>query len=296
MHTKELKLSDKIFPLIIRQYINRSLSNEVYQKFRDELREMKESFLALAKKLAKQGEKSKEDRKAWSASADSTEVAEESEPDTTHSTQTPESDPPSTKVLKRQISKVERSSTSAASYSSVKRSHQSHQLDILAELEKLPVVRKKIAGFSMGIIAGLMFGTNFTPPQWVIDNVPGASTNGLDFVYSHFTGILMTSTLIVVVYCSVQRNVPHVYPEAILPGLLSGFLWAVSQTGWFIANSALSFVITFPILQAAPALIAVLLGYFIFRENRGRRNLILLGVAGALCVISILLTTLAKVL
>jgi len=55
------------------------------------------------------------------------------------------------------------------------------------------------------------------------------STNGVDYVFSHFTGIFFTSTIIFVIYCIIKRNKPRVYPEAILPGIVCGILWAIAQ-------------------------------------------------------------------
>jgi len=72
-------------------------------------------------------------------------------------------------------------------------------------LERLSPTKKKITGFSsiflflishrslyhqghlrLAVFAGMCYGSNFTPPQWVMDNVAGAPQNGLDYVFSHF--------------------------------------------------------------------------------------------------------------
>lgn len=90
---------------------------------------------------------------------------------------------------------------------------------------------------SLSVFSGLCYGCNFTPTQWVIDNEPGVSTNGLDYVHSQFStsldfnsflisvcsliaGILLMSTFLVVIYCGVLKNKPRVFPESILPGFL----------------------------------------------------------------------------
>lgn len=124
-----------------------------------------------------------------------------------------------------------------------------------------------------------------------MDRVEGASQEGLDYVFPHFCGILVTSLAWFAVYClykryhggeflrlvwfratlisrradifsniapladldlfgrdSVSAEPPAVYPEVMLPGLLSGWMWAAGQTGWFIANDNLSLVVTFPLI------------------------------------------------
>lgn len=44
----------------------------------------------------------------------------------------------------------------------------------------------------------------------------------LDYVFSHFTGILLTSILYFVIYCVIMKNRPRIYPRAILPAFASG--------------------------------------------------------------------------
>jgi len=79
-------------------------------------------------------------------------------------------------------------------------------------------------------------------------------------VFPHFCGILLTGTGYLLLYCVISRNKPRVYPSAILPGFLSGSLWAISQICWFIANSSLGMVITFPVLATGPSIVANLWG------------------------------------
>lgn len=81
---------------------------------------------------------------------------------------------------------------------------------------------KKILGTSLAIFAGVMYGLNFTPVLYIIDNYSGASKNGLDYVFSMYTGILMTSLVYFTIYCAFKRNNPFVNTKAILPGLISG--------------------------------------------------------------------------
>ena len=98
------------------------------------------------------------------------------------------------------------------------------------------------------LVAGTFFGLSFTPVIYTQDNIHGASRNGLDYVFAFFTGILLTSTAYVIIYAALKRNAPFANPRTILPGIVSGALWAVGETAWFIANDSLSEAISFPII------------------------------------------------
>ena len=45
------------------------------------------------------------------------------------------------------------------------------------------------------------------------------SLSDLDYVFAHFSGIFLTSTVYFLIYCAVRKNKPDVYPQAILPGM-----------------------------------------------------------------------------
>lgn len=47
----------------------------------------------------------------------------------------------------------------------------------------------------------------------------------MDYVFAHFTGILLTSILYFIIYCIIKKNQPIVYPKAILPAFASGKLF-----------------------------------------------------------------------
>jgi len=75
--------------------------------------------------------------------------------------------------------------------------------------------------------------------------------------------------------------------------MLSGVMWAIAQTAWFVANSSLSLVIAFPLISMGPGIVGALWGVFVFKEITGTRNLLILcaavlvaGVAAVLLVIS----------
>ena len=74
------------------------------------------------------------------------------------------------------------------------------------------------------------------------------SIAGLDYVFAHFCGIYITSTVYFLIYCGWMRNRPRVYNQAMLPAFISGAMWAIADASWFEANAILSEPISFPII------------------------------------------------
>jgi hypothetical protein len=160
-------------------------------------------------------------------------------------------------------------------------------------VDKLTKPQRKIFGIFLSVVSGILYGVNFDPPQYLMDH--GHSKNGLDYVFSHFCGIYLTSTFFMALYCALKKNKPAIYSEAILPAFLSGSLWAVAQICWFIANTKLDLVVAFPIISTGPGVIASLWGVLVFKEIKGTRNLMVLGAAFTMTIVSVILITLSKV-
>ena len=152
---------------------------------------------------------------------------------------------------------------------------------------------RRLLGMGMAALAGILFGNNFTPVNYVKDNGLGPS-QPMDYVFSHFTGIYLAATFWFIVYCIQQRSNPKVYPQAILPALVSGLMWAIAQTAWFVANDALSLAVAFPIITSGPGIVSSLWGVFVFKEIRGTRNLVFLSLAIVLSVAGCVMIGLSK--
>jgi len=161
-------------------------------------------------------------------------------------------------------------------------------------VDKLSPVQKKIIGIALSIGAGILYGVNFNPPTYIMQK-EGHSKNGLDYVFSHFCGIWLSSTFYFLVYCAVKKNKPEVFPQVILPGIVSGSLWAMAQIAWFVANEKLMIVIAFPIISTGPGVVASLWGIFAFKEITGKRNLGILGIAFLVSICGVILIALSKI-
>lgn len=141
-----------------------------------------------------------------------------------------------------------------------------------------------LTGLICAVVAGVLFGTNFDPPTLLMQQaasqqaagvVPTHALKAQDYVFSHFTGILVLTASAFTVIKIINRET-YVGKNVILPGLVAGILWGIAQIGWFQANSALSFVIAFPIITGVPGVLSAILGVVLFGENRDPRSLKLL--------------------
>ena len=118
----------------------------------------------------------------------------------------------------------------------------------------------------MALIAGIFYGITFVPVIYIQDNVEGAPQDGLPYVFSHYTGILLTASLIFFIYSIINKGRPTLDGQLVLPASAGGALWAIAQTSFFVANANLSQTVTFPIITMLPGCIASAWSIFYFKE------------------------------
>ena len=89
---------------------------------------------------------------------------------------------------------------------------------------------------------------------------------GLDYVFSHFSGIILTSNVYFLLYCIFKRNRPQIGVGLVIPSIVSGVMWGVAQSGWFLANFNLSESVSFPIITTVSLkpLLLHFRGYFLW--------------------------------
>eukprot|EP00939_MAST-03C_sp_MAST-3C-sp1_P002999 g2999.t1 len=154
--------------------------------------------------------------------------------------------------------------------------------------------RRHWEGVAMALAAGAFFGSNFDPVTWIKDHDENASQEDLDYVFSHFTGILVTSFVYFLVYCVAKANEPWVSKTLILPAFVSGLCWAVAQIGWFLANGSLGYTTSFPLVLIGPGFVGSMWDVLVFREIKGRRNMIWLTIVFVLIASSATCTVLSR--
>ncbi|CAI2300689.1 unnamed protein product [Caenorhabditis sp. 36 PRJEB53466] len=147
------------------------------------------------------------------------------------------------------------------------------------------------------IFSGFFYGSMCTPVTFIQnrpDLYPGAPTEGLPYLFSFFSGIMPTSTLVLAIYSGIKRNNPSLPPFLVLPSLLAGLLFAVGMGGFFIGNEKLSQTIAYPICSFAPGLVVSAWSVLYFKEITGKRNLILLAIAYAFTLVGVVMVTVSK--
>lgn len=180
--------------------------------------------------------------------------------------------------------------------------HRAESRNDVSWVDNLSPLGKRVIGCSLAVMAGIFYGSSFVPVLYIKDHgrrngtkYTGASQFDLDYVFAHFSGIFLTSTTYFLIYCAVMKNKPKVYPQAILPGFVSGVLWAIANCCWFLANRYLSAVVSFPIITAGPGFIAAMWGVLVFKEIKGLKNYVLLLFAFCVILASSLSTAFSKV-
>ena len=177
-------------------------------------------------------------------------------------------------------------------------------------VDKLSPFARRAVGLSLAVLAGVFYGTNFNPPQWLIEHPYSACPDGVtdmadpcvhsqlqyDYIFSHFCGILLASTVYFLAYCAYTRNKPFVSSELALPSFLSGTVWSLAQIGWFIANSELAQVVSFPIVTTGPGVVGAIVGIVLYKEIQGQRNFLFLGLAILVTLVGCICIALSKLL
>nr|XP_060635593.1 transmembrane protein 144-like [Anolis sagrei ordinatus] len=150
-------------------------------------------------------------------------------------------------------------------------------------VDSLSPLKKRVIGCFLAAIAGILYGSSFVPILYIKDHAKknavgyeGASQNDIDYVPAQFIGIFVISTIYFFIYVGIRNYHPKVYPETIIPGLLSGILLAISSCGWSIVNSYFTAVVSFPIITAGPGFIAAVWGVLVFKELKGLKHYVLL--------------------
>ena len=150
-------------------------------------------------------------------------------------------------------------------------------------LNRLSDPVQKALGCALAALAGIFYGIMFIPDQYIRDHpekfiyknlVP--SNNGLYYVSSQYSGILLASLFYFIVYAIFKRNKPSINPSIALPAIISGAMWAIANIGFIVAISALKSAVAYPIVSVLPGIVTSLWSLFWFKEIRGKRNYIFL--------------------
>ncbi|XP_061644577.1 transmembrane protein 144b [Phyllopteryx taeniolatus] len=160
---------------------------------------------------------------------------------------------------------------------------------------------RRFVGCLLAVMSGVLYGSSFAPMLYIKTHSScrdsifhGASVYDLDYVYGQSCGIFAASTVYFAIYCFIMKSRPRIYSRAILPGLLSGLMWALATYCWYLANNYLSAVVTYPIVTAGYGLVAALWGSLVFREIKGFLNFLIFSLASCVVLTGSLLTAISN--
>lgn len=158
----------------------------------------------------------------------------------------------------------------------------------------------RIIGYILAIVAGLFFGLNVSPTTYIIQHnddyknyTPPVSKNGLNYVFPHYTGILLTSFFYYVIYIIAKKNKPHIDIQSILPAFISGNMWGIAQAALIYANGILGQSISFPLVSVGPAVIAGLWSIFYIKDIYGWKNYLIFTVGTVIRAVACVLIALS---
>jgi multidrug transporter EmrE-like cation transporter len=142
---------------------------------------------------------------------------------------------------------------------------------------------QRALGSIVSALSGIFYGTMFIPDQYIRDhpdefiyNHSRPPNNGLYYVGSQYSGILLSSVAYFIIYAICKRNQPSINPSVALPAMISGTMWAIANVGFILAVSTLKSSVAYPIVTVLPSLITSLWSLFWFHEIQGKQNYILL--------------------
>lgn len=168
-------------------------------------------------------------------------------------------------------------------------------------LNKMSDRVQKILGCALAAMAGIFYGLMFIPDQYIRDHAgrftdeEGRSppANGLYYINSQYSGVLLSSLFYFVVYAALKRNKPVINPVVALPALASGAMWGIANIGFIVAISALSSAVAYPIVSVLPGIVTSLWSLFLFREIQGKRNYLFLSAGMLVRILAAILSGLS---
>ncbi|VDM28621.1 unnamed protein product [Toxocara canis] len=100
---------------------------------------------------------------------------------------------------------------------------------------------KRILGIVLSLFAGAFYGFTFVPVIYIQqhpEQFKDVSPRGLSYVFAHYCGIFLTSTLFLLGYVLYKRNRPFINNRTVLPAYTTGTMWAIAQTAWLVERYA----------------------------------------------------------
>ncbi|CAJ0603074.1 unnamed protein product [Cylicocyclus nassatus] len=156
---------------------------------------------------------------------------------------------------------------------------------------------RRIIAIVCTIIVGCLYGNMLTPISYLIMEYAddGLLTHYATYFFSFCVGAVLTSTVIFMFYSGFKKNRPFINPEITLPSLLAGIMYGAATFFFFLASEHLDPIVAYPILAKAPGIVCAIWAIALFKEIKGRWDIIHLIAGIVVTVVGITLITLSKV-
>jgi len=146
-------------------------------------------------------------------------------------------------------------------------------------------------GILLAIVGGVLAGVQNVPASLHMQNERASTPSAV--VFPQCLGVWVTSSVIYLLYSGVAKiqkwKVQH---SVIRPSYFAGCIWAVGFYMMNIGINSLGYAIGYTLDAVGPILVASILSIFVYKEIRGRRQLILYSVAETLQLVGVLLIVL----
>merc|ERR1719242_337949 len=166
-------------------------------------------------------------------------------------------------------------------------------------IDRLTQCQRTSLGITLSVIAGLCYGSMFSPIQSMIDHHQHShqySDSMIDYVFTVYNGILLGALLYFTIYNISMRNKPFINTHSMFPSMVSGVGWAIAMTCYFTAldKNDLGVETTFPIVSAGPMIISSLWGVLYYKEIKGKRNVVYMTCAILTSILAVIAVSLSK--
>eukprot|EP00392_Amoebophrya_sp_AT5.2_P019409 g20229.t1 len=147
---------------------------------------------------------------------------------------------------------------------------------------------EEAVGVAWAVLVGVAGGSVLAPSHYT-----SAQESGLAFIPSFGLGAMIASPILTVLWFSfMEKKSPDWQFAGALPvGILSGFLWNISNVFAIIAIPSLGYGVAYPILQCA-LFVAGVWGIVVFKEIQGK-DIIVFFLGGIVLICGAVLVALA---
>lgn len=163
---------------------------------------------------------------------------------------------------------------------------------LLEEGERKGFFRRRktfLLGLLAAVLTGILGGLIIAPQTFA-----SSEFQGFAILPAMGVGAVAGGAVILIVASLCQRDWPAMLiDKGMPPGLLAGVVWNIANALSIVAIKQIGYAVAYPVMQCG-LFIAGLWGIIVFKEIRGRRNLLIYAGSGVILAAGIVLLALSK--